>query len=347
MKVRDEYPEHKTVRQWARAGQLPKEGAEGVELWVNRFCQKSAVYYAPSEVEPADPERIKAYFAPERERRNQRARELREQERAERNRRKEYAAEYTAREQVRAAIMPCFELCCELYREKPVTPDRVLIIDTETTGLDPEHDEILQLSIIDGNGNELYNSYFNPCAHEWAAAERVNHISPADVQTAPRISAELPRIAAILSRAHKIIGYNLPFDLEFIQCCGVPVPADVETADVMRMFAPIYGEYSEYYEGYKWQKLTTAAAHYGYNWSEHGSAHDSRADCYATLYVHEKIMQSIYGDEPAPPVDDVQLTPSPGGRDCLGNGEHDGIEIQCDECAHYFECCDDQKEQKP
>lgn len=109
---------------------------------------------------------------------------------------------------------------------------------------------------------------------------------------------------------------------------------------------PLYGEYSEYYEGYKWQKLTTAAAHYGYNWSEHGSAHDSRADCYATLYVHEKIMQSIYGDENAPPVD-VVLTPSPGGRDCLGNGEHDGIEIQCDECAHYLECSDDQKEQKP
>ncbi len=237
------------------------------------------------------PERIKAFFAPERDRRNQRARELREQERAERTRRKEYAAEYTAREQARAAIMPCFELCCELYRDHPAAPDRALIIDTETTGLDPDHDEILQLSIIDGNGKELYNSYFNPCAHEWATAESVNHISPADVQNAPRISAELPHIAAILSRARLLIGYNLPFDLEFIQSCGAPVPADVETADVMRMFAPIYGEYSEKYGGYKWQKLTKAAAYYGYDWNEHGSAHDSRADCYATLFVYNKIIE--------------------------------------------------------
>ena len=34
----------------------------------------------------------------------------------------------------------------------------------------------------------------------------------------------------------------------------------------------------------------------------------------------------------------VVLTPGNGGRDCLGNGEHPGIECCCDECD-YMQCC--------
>ena len=32
------------------------------------------------------------------------------------------------------------------------------------------------------------------------------------------------------------------------------------------------------------------------------------------------------------------LTPGNGGKDCLGNGKHSGVEICCDECDHYL-CC--------
>lgn len=297
MEVHSTLSETKTARQWARAGYLPKDGAQGAEMWINRYCQKSAVYYAPAEVETADPERLKAFFAPEQARRNQQARERRERERAERERRKAYAAEYAARQQISAALRPCITELCTLYREKPRTLEGVLILDTETTGLEPGVNEILQLSIIDGAGNELYNGYFCPCAHEWTKAERVNHISPAAVQTAPRLSAELPRISTILARAHTLIGYNLPFDLDFLSCSGVILPHDITEIDVMRLFAPIYGEYSEKHGGYKWQKLTKAAAFYGYDWTEYGSAHDSRADCHATLFVYNKIIEDSRNNE--------------------------------------------------
>ena len=61
----------------------------------------------------------------------------------------------------------------------------------------------------------------------------------------------------------------------------------------MELFAPIYGEWSDYHGSYKWQKLTTAANYYAYDWdSRPEGAHNSLADCYATLYVFEKI-QSV------------------------------------------------------
>ena len=37
------------------------------------------------------------------------------------------------------------------------------------------------------------------------------------------------------------------------------------------------------------------------------------------------------------------LTPSLGGIECKGNGQHEGIEIQCDECDHFLVCYPDEK----
>lgn len=56
----------------------------------------------------------------------------------------------------------------------------------------------------------------------------------------------------------------------------------------MQDFAPIYGEWSEYYESYKWQKLVKCAAYFGYIWGA-DKAHDSLADCRATLFCYKKI----------------------------------------------------------
>lgn len=55
-----------------------------------------------------------------------------------------------------------------------------IVIDTETTGLDPNEDEILQLSVINVNdGSTIYNQYFKPeKATSWEQAQAVNGISP-------------------------------------------------------------------------------------------------------------------------------------------------------------------------
>ncbi len=35
---------------------------------------------------------------------------------------------------------------------------------------------------------------------------------------------------------------------------------------------------------------------------------------------------------------DFKPNPSYGGKECLGNGEHEDIECQCDECEHFLTC---------
>lgn len=38
-------------------------------------------------------------------------------------------------------------------------PSKMIVFDIETTGLDAEKDDVLQISIIDGNGKTLINEY--------------------------------------------------------------------------------------------------------------------------------------------------------------------------------------------
>lgn len=106
------------------------------------------------------------------------------------------------------------------------------------------------------------------------------------VADAPYINEKAAELYAILSQAHWIIGYNVDFDLNFLVGSDIITSEECNafrTEDVMIQFAEIYGEYSVYHEDYKWQKLTTAAAYYDYDWAEHEEAHNSLGDCFATL----------------------------------------------------------------
>ena len=166
-----------------------------------------------------------------------------------------------------------------------------IILDTETTGLNPEQDELLQVSIISDTGETLIDQYVRPTScTEWPDAERVNHITPDMVRDCPAISdpAVHDAIQSVLYSAEKIIGYNTQFDISFLIAAGYDVPI-CETVDVMRDFSEVYGDYRDELGGYKWQKLTTAAAYYGYEWPI--DAHNSLGDCLATLHVYQNMQQ--------------------------------------------------------
>lgn len=165
---------------------------------------------------------------------------------------------------------------------------RVYVIDTETTGLSPDEDEILQLSIVDESGCTVYNSLFRPERHtSWEEAEKINHITPEMTANAPTFKEMLPMINEIFSYCGIIIGYNTGFDLAFLQKAGVEFREDTKVIDVQAMFTPIAGEWDWQQNKYKWQSLVKCAEYCGYEWR--GSAHDSLADALATLYCYNSL----------------------------------------------------------
>ena len=180
------------------------------------------------------------------------------------------------------------------YLLEKIRNTRKIVIDIETTGLDKASDEILQLSIINGNRKVLFNEYFKPeNCDTWEEAMAINHITPEMVKDKKPFRKSVKKIMRIINKAELVIGYNqIYFDLPFIK-------ANIESVlqkpykglegkklyDVMLEFAEFYGEEDYYHGGFRWQKLTTAANYFDYEFV----GHDSLEDVKATLHVYENL----------------------------------------------------------
>jgi DNA polymerase-3 subunit epsilon len=122
---------------------------------------------------------------------------------------------------------------------------------------------------------------------EWKRAEQVNGISPETVADKPSIDSMREAIEKIITSADVIVGYNTGFDLGMIRSNLKITPrTDTQIVDVMEDFAEIYGEWDRFRHKWRWQKLTTCADYYGYDWGKE-QAHDSLADCRATLFCYK------------------------------------------------------------
>lgn len=285
-----EYDSYKTERQWAHEGFVITESAEGIELLPSKLSKQPCKYYKPDEVRKATKEQLNTFFKPDREKAKayrERKKAEKEQERQEKEQERQVIEEKLNYYQ--ELVERLTKLTKELYPKKEYPKE--IVIDTETTGLDTFEDELLQVSIIDTDGNVVFDSYFKPIRHnEWYEAQNVNHISPEMVADAPTIYEKAAEINAIISQADLVIGYNVGFDLMMLANNGVISIKDIKSYDVMERFAKIYGEWSEWYQNYRWQSLARAAEYCGYDWSrQNGKEHNSLADCFATLFVKQNM----------------------------------------------------------
>lgn len=168
-----------------------------------------------------------------------------------------------------------------------------IIIDTETTGLSSDNDELLQIAIIDEEGAVCFQKYIKPKYHEsWEEAEKVNHITPEMVDGCQTIDAYIEELQVILDHAEEVIGYNTNFDLGFLKAAGLAIPQHLRVYDVMREFSYLYGEWKEKYGTYRFKSLSFCADHFGYDWNK-SQAHDALADARATLFCYTKVKEQI------------------------------------------------------
>jgi DNA polymerase-3 subunit epsilon len=79
-------------------------------------------------------------------------------------------------------------------------------MDLETTGLDPRIDEIVEIGILDEDGQVLLDTLVRPVRHQyWPGAQRVHGIAPADVQDALTLDELRPRIIEAVSDSLVVI----------------------------------------------------------------------------------------------------------------------------------------------
>ncbi len=102
-----------------------------------------------------------------------------------------------------------------------------MVVDTETTGLQGDADEILEVGAVKMVGNRIlvgstFHRLVRPRRNGWGRTVPIHRIRPADVLTAPPVEAVIPALAEFC-RDHILVGHNVAFDRAFLQRAGFPV----------------------------------------------------------------------------------------------------------------------------
>ena len=154
-------------------------------------------------------------------------------------------------------------------------------LDLETTGLDSNRHQILEIGAVRFRGAEVIETYqtlVNPGVPIPEFIQRLTHISPQQVKRAPFFSSVASEIEEFLG-ADPIIGHNIQFDIGFLANNGVPLSNPFyDTWDLASIFMPQSRQYSLKY-------LTT---HFQV---EHNDAHRALADAMATKNVYIKLLR--------------------------------------------------------
>ncbi|MCI1997924.1 MAG: 3'-5' exonuclease [Olsenella sp.] len=210
---------------------------------------------------------------------------------------------------------------CSLLLGVPL--DRVVVFDTETTGLRPGLDELLQVSIVDAFGNRLMDSLVRPTRRKsWPDAERIHGISPRDVRRAPTIDRLAPQIREILGGDRLLVAYNMKFDMGFLRAAGIfgSEWSPDQTFDVMLEYSRVRGASSWSDSGrYRYSKLTDCAKFYGYSFSAHDSLEDARATawCFRSLLCDPEYLSLV--TEPYPSARQISATQSKSTREAASD----------------------------
>ena len=157
----------------------------------------------------------------------------------------------------------------------------IIVFDLETTDRFPNSAEILQISIVDGNGNDLFSSYVKPNhKRKWPNAEKVNGISPERVENEPRFSEIRNQVQEYFNQAKLIAGYNIKsYDIPILERYGIAVP--LNRFDVMEEFRQYTGRVAGY-------RLQDCAKYFGYSFIPH----DATADASITARCMQALISS-------------------------------------------------------
>jgi DNA polymerase-3 subunit epsilon len=103
---------------------------------------------------------------------------------------------------------------------EPGPPDEVVVVDCETTGLDPRVDDIVAIAAIRIRGNRIltsrrFEALVRPDAKPTSAAIKVHRLREADVRDAEPMRRILPDLLGFIG-GRPLVGYYIDFDVRML-----------------------------------------------------------------------------------------------------------------------------------
>lgn len=150
-----------------------------------------------------------------------------------------------------------------------------VILDTETVDL---NSEIIELAIINMQGDVLFNKRFKPILSIAEGASAVHGMTTEILADEPDFAQYDSPLRFLLGNASKVIIYNASFDKSYLRItCDLHEvkPFKFDSVCAMEMYAQWIGDWSNYHGNYKWYPLS-------------GGDHSALGDCLAALEcLHE------------------------------------------------------------
>ena len=169
--------------------------------------------------------------------------------------------------------------------------DNLLILDTETTGLDGSA-EICEIALINLKKEVVFSSLIKTSVPMSDEVIGIHGITNEMVVGAPTWPAVYDQVNSLLADKTVAI-YNSEYDVRLIkQTCQIYNLEMIKfkAPCVMQIYAQFFGEWSDYRGSYKWQKLAFAAEEFG---SKHiHDAHRATSDCMMTVDVLKGMVNS-------------------------------------------------------
>jgi DNA polymerase III epsilon subunit-like protein len=164
-----------------------------------------------------------------------------------------------------------------------------VILDTETTGTSID-DEIVQIALIDHEGNPLLDTLVKPVKRIPLEVTQIHGIDNAQVQDAPAWDDIAPDVIKLLAGQSLII-YNADFDLRLMRqsCRSKSMRTMFTDLDkympvfcAMLKYAQFWGDWNDFRQDYRWQGLGTACVQQHIHVPD-ARAHSALGDCLRTI----------------------------------------------------------------
>jgi DNA polymerase-3 subunit epsilon len=169
-----------------------------------------------------------------------------------------------------------------------ILPYDFVVIDVETTGLDPYSDEIIELAalkVINHRIEDTFQCLIKPEFPISGYITRINGITNEMVKDSPVIAEVLPNYLEFLGDSI-LFGHNIRFDINFIseackQCCLSPLANDY--VDMLPLSRKAVKEIPNH-------KLATLIRAFGI---EVSCFHRALADCESTYKCYEYMLNDL------------------------------------------------------
>lgn len=177
--------------------------------------------------------------------------------------------------------------------EDIIPADRKIIIDIKTTGSDYRKDEIVWLTIIDTDGNVLYDRVLAPerdYHRDFRYISQRTGINFDLISEAPTLTRQLYKINKILISANTIIGYPSGKLMAFLRKSGCMWRSDYELITLDKAFEDTIAEITDKENA----TLEECAAFWDYEWQNEGTERSTLDNCRAILHCYNRMIEEGY-----------------------------------------------------